>query len=447
MQDKLKGIGSIHFIGVGGISLSALAKLMHKLGKKVTGSDLRFGPSILDLMEEGITVWVGSEPKSIGAPDLAVYSSAIPDSDKELSYCCETGILTMERFDFLKLVSDCFKTVIAIGGTHGKTTTTAMLAYIMREAGLAFCAHIGGDVAGMGNLYYGGTDYFLTEACEYKKSLLHLNPQLAVVLNAESDHPDTFATIEDVYDTFREFLFANGRLSIVNADTEFFKKVKDCRPFTFGEGDYASFKISDVYEYKPGYYSFFLSYLGMPLSDIKLFVPGRHNVLNAAAAAAAAFMLHIEPAVIAKGIAEFAGVKRRFEKKGKLKGADIYIDYAHHPSEIKAALALARRITQGKLFAVFQPHTYSRTLRLMDEFSNSFTSCDEVLIVKEYGAREKMVEGGDALTLSKNVKHKKVSYYQETLSLAKYLARTVSKNDTVLILGAGDIDSLADILV
>lgn len=448
MRD-LQEYRKIHFIGIGGISVSALAKLMLSLGKEVSGSDAVFSPTVLSLMEAGVRVWIGSEPCMIDA-ELAVYSSAVPLTDPEVAYCKLLGMPVYERNEFLQIVASSFKSVIAIAGTHGKTTTTAMLAALLKKAGYGFCAHIGGDAVDMGNLYCSGEDFFITEACEYKRSLLKLKPDIAVVLNAEKDHPDTYSTVKELYDTFNAFLFSNPKcMPLVYRDCEYFDSCMLARDnvLTFGIKPESTFAIGEIREYKPGYYSFAIDYLGVPFSEIRLPIPGLHNVYNAAAAVAVACLLHIPSDTVVSGLESFKGVKRRFEKRGMLGRASVYHDYAHHPSEIKASIALARRITRGRLIAVFQPHTYSRTKQLFDEFSTCFYGCDDLYIVKEYAAREDKSQGLDAYTLYKNIVHEGCRYYKDTISLAKRLVQDAGDGDTVLVMGAGDIDSLCDLIV
>ncbi|MFW5780173.1 MAG: Mur ligase domain-containing protein, partial [Bacillota bacterium] len=253
----IKSLNKVHFIGAGGISLSALAKLMLKWGKNVSGSDTSFSNNVIELMELGADIWIGSDPSAIKKVDLAVYSSAIRENDNELSYCLANNIPIMERHIFLGLIAKEFYNTIAIGGTHGKTTCSAMLSYIMKESGKSFCGHIGGEVNDMGNLYYTGNRYFVTEACEYKKSLLSIPADIAVVLNAESDHPDTFSDLNDVYRTFDIFLTEQKNcLSLVCYDTDYYKnhfQSKFPGVLTFGTDINSTFIINEIKEYKMGY--------------------------------------------------------------------------------------------------------------------------------------------------------------------------------------------------
>ncbi|MDD4316570.1 MAG: UDP-N-acetylmuramate--L-alanine ligase [Clostridia bacterium] len=445
-------LSSVHFIGVGGISLSALAKLMLKLDIRVSGSDTVYSPAIIELMEKGADIWIGSKPELIGKPDLAVYSSAIADCDKELVFCRSSGIPVFERHLFLGRIAAAFPNTIAISGTHGKTTACGLLCAIFKHANKAFCGHVGGGVGnGIGNLYYSGDDFFVTEACEYRRSLLSVKANIAVVLNAESDHPDTYKSLSEIFETFDEFLFGKKEcLPLVCGDSDYYKKhllSSSRRAITFGSSPSDDFFITEIEECSGGCYSFAISYLGENITDIKLGIPGRHNVYNAAAAAAVSYLLHIDGQTIKQAIENFQGIKRRFERKGMIKGAEVIHDYAHHPSEIRAVLESAVKMTDGRLITVFQPHTYSRTAMLIDDFCRVFNGCDEVYIVKEYSARENSSQGMSAYDLFKRLENRNSFYYEEILSLAADLIKKTRAGDMILVLGAGDIEKLCDLLV
>ncbi len=450
-MQNISDIKNMHFIGIGGISLSALAKLMQLWGKNVTGSDMNYSPLIMDLMEKGIDVWIGSKPEFIGDCQLAVYSSAIADNDIELVYCKKNNIAAIERHLFLAEVAKQFNNTIAIAGTHGKTTACGMLSHIFKSASKKFCGHIGGDVLSLGNLVYTGNDYFITEACEYKKGLLNLPTQIALILNAEIDHPDTYSDINDLYTTFDDFLFAdNKRLAIVCSDTEYYSEYlnkKNLNLITYGKDINADYFISQVREYKNGYYSFALSYKNEHIFNIKMSLPGKYNIYNAVASIAISHLLHIDKFAIKEAIENFPGIKRRFEKKGLLKGATIYHDYAHHPSEIKAVIDIARQLTKGRVIVVFQPHTFSRTAVLFDDFLSAFKKSDELYLVKEFSARENSSQGKSAYDLYENMDNRNTFYYDDILLLAKHLIQHISSFDTVLVLGAGNVNRLCDLLV
>ncbi|MGI6213666.1 MAG: UDP-N-acetylmuramate--L-alanine ligase [Christensenellales bacterium] len=446
-------IDRIHFIGIGGISMSALAKLMCALGKKVSGSDANYSPALVELTECGIDAYIGSDPKKLEDAGLVVYSSAVPRDDAELSCAYSLNIPAAERFVFLGEVASYYDKCIAVAGTHGKTTVTAMIAHLLKRAGKSFTAHIGGYAKeGIGNMYIAGREYFLTEACEYKKSLLSLSPYMSIVLNAEYDHPDTYRDLAEVHETFNAFLNKTkpqGK-KIVCGDCDYYRKNLIGRSdiITYGLEEKNLFRASEIKEYKKGYFSFKVSYDNREIFEIFLNIIGEFNIYNALAAAAAARILGIEKAVIEETLSGFCGVKRRFQKMGQVNGGDVYIDYAHHPREIEAVLAAAEKIKKARTLIVFQPHTYSRTSSLINEFVECFKHYDELYIVKSYSSREQPEQGMTALDLYRHTAHKgNVQYFDNIVELAKYLSCSVRKDDQVLILGAGDIDCLAELII
>lgn len=447
----LKSIKSVHFIGIGGVSLSSLALLMRKKNIAVTGSDRSFSEKIPQLIECGCDVWIGTDPTRIGKPDLTVYTSAIGKDNEELIYCKNNGIPCKERYVLLGELASLFHYTVAVAGTHGKTTVTAMLTHVFIQAGLPFYGHVGGDMVDIGGFYYSGDKYFLTEACEYRKSLLSLQPDIGIVLNAESDHPDTYLNLSDVYDTFDCFL-ENSRLkglAITDGDTKYYQlRQAHSDTVTYGFNSNNRFTAENLYMHKKGFYGFTICDYGNPLCNIKLNVPGKHNVVNALACFTVASVLKLPSSVIATALNGFAGVKRRFEKTCLFCGATVYSDYAHHPSEIKAAIAAALEVkdTDRRLIVVFQPHTYSRTAKLYDEFLTCFSGCDELIICREYAARETPDKGLDAAALYRGIENIEKSYCDNIVDIAAHLIKTVSPDDLILVLGAGDIVNLCSLL-
>ncbi len=328
-----------------------------------------------------------------------------------------------------------------------------MIAHLLRYARFSFTAHIGGYANdGISNLYVAGREYFVTEACEYKKSLLSLKPYISIVLNAEHDHPDTYKDATEVYNTFCSFLnntCANGS-KIVCGDTEFYRTTlaghKDI--FTYGKEQYNLLQAVKIAEYKKGYFQFEIKYKKQLVGRIALNVIGEFNIYNALATVGVGIKLGIKKEIIEQALSNFSGVERRFQKKGSLNGGEVYIDYAHHPKEIQATLIAAEKVKKKRLLVVFQPHTYTRTSSLINEFISCFNYYDELYIVKSYSARETPEQGMTALDLYRNIAHKGgVQYYDNILELANYLSQTCQKDDIVLILGAGDIDCLADLII
>lgn len=447
LTDALK---KVHFIGIGGISLSSLALYLNENGVSVSGSDRSFSDKLVELNEKGCRVWVGSCPENIKNPDLVVFSSAIPPCDEELSFCRGKNFPCMERNAFLGLLCDDFSYCIGVSGTHGKTTVTSMLIKIFHDANKKFFGHVGGETPDFGNCFFSGNDYFITEACEYKKSFLYLKPKIGIVLNAEADHPDTYENVEEIYDAFYLFLHnakSNGGLAIVNGDSVFYeKRLRFDDVITFGISEKNRFRATDIYEYKQGYKEFLICDYGNPVGHIRLPIPGEHNVYNALSAFVCAYLAGIPAETVCAALNTFKGVKRRLEYVCKYLGCDVYCDYAHHPSEIKAALNTLSDMSSGKITAVFQPHTFSRTARLFDEFLRCFDRAERLIIVKEYPAREKPSDGKSASDLYKAVDFKEKYYCDNIIDAIVLLDKKILPDDVVVVLGAGDVVNICNII-
>lgn len=439
----------VHFIGIGGISLSALAKLAISFGAEVSGSDQKEGEKLNELRLLGAKVWTGSHPELIDA-DIAVFTSAIAPDDPELVFVKKNVEKVFERHEFLGQISRGYKKVIAVSGTHGKTTTTAMLTEIFKAADMSFTAHIGGDIVGSSNLVGSGTDYFITEACEYKRSFLSLMPDIAVILNVESDHPDCFTSDADLCAAFSEFaknVKENGSV-VVKQGYEDICKDAHTVSFAFknscvGDCAYEAVKIQ---EHNMLENSFSVYEHGEKLCDISLSLFGAHNILNAIASCAAARLCGIDIQTIKRALENFSGVKRRFEQTGTINGASVIFDYAHHPSEIRAAISVARKMFP-RLAVIFQPHTYSRTKSLLPAFMTCFSEADALSILPTYPAREKESEGYSAERLFTELlcKHQKTALtsrynkFGNLLEAACYIQKSSLDFDCFLLLGAGDI--------
>lgn len=440
----------VHLLGIGGVSMSSIAMLLTKFNIKVSGQDKVFSEKLLTLSEEGITVYVGTQISALDGVDLVVYSSAIKKDSEELIYCKENNIPAMERYLFLGEVSRLFEHTIAVAGTHGKTTTTSMLTKVMMDASIPFCAHIGGEALGIGNFYYSGEKYFVTEACEYRQSLLSLKPDIAVVLNAESDHPDTYKNLEELYNTFDDFI-SSSKITIINGDTNYYKnrQYHNKSIITFGLEKNNHYVIANLTELENGCYGYDLEHFGIPLCHIILNIEGMHHVYNSAAAIIATSLVKVCLQGAVNSLYNFQGVQRRFQKLGLCEGALVISDYAHHPTEISASIATAKKKIKrcGKLYVVFQPHTFSRTFSLFADFLKCFNNTDCLIICKEYSARETPDMGISARQLFDNIEHKTKYYYDNVLDIAGNLIERIKPDDIVLILGAGDIDNLGKILL
>lgn len=432
--------------------MSALAKLMILKGYVVTGSDKRYSAEAESLAAWGAYVYVGSDEEIIKNTDLVVYSQAIPSDDAELEFCRRHNVKTVRRDYFLAEVAARYDTVVAVAGTHGKTTATAMLARIFKESGELFTAHVGGNTFDAGNLICKGDKFFVTEACEYKRSFLALRPDVAVILNVEADHPDTYRSKDELFAAFASYVMnvRDGGVAVVNADTEFYRMNKCTYKdmYTFSVDSPSDCRAVNIRLLTNGRYGFSIFHKGYPDSDISLKVAGRHNIYNALAAYLAATACGIEREAVIRGLESFGGVGGRYEFKGICSGAEVYVDYAHHPTEIRAAISTALLTARGgRVITVFQPHTLSRTEALFDGFLNAFCDSDAVFVFKEYKARE--TSGGKtAYELYEALRARHEAYYfDDTIALANAVSAYCRKGDVLLILGAGDISSLASLIV
>lgn len=411
--------------------MSALAKWLHGCGKRVAGSDMRESVYTEELRSAGIHVCTtGGE--SVRGYEAVVYTDAVPETDRQLAEAAALGITVISRGQLLYEMSRNFGNVIAVSGCHGKTTCTAMLAHIFKAAGKGFCAHIGGRDVEFSNYFRSGDEFFITEACEYKKNFLLLKPDVAVILNTRPDHMECYGGEEELKACYAGFA------SSADVTVKLYGE-NCCEGLTFGfdkNADYhARFIDCDMGNYT------FTAYEGdRELGQIKLRVYGKHNVLNALAAISVARSSHISFPDIKRGLEEFRGVERRFEKLGTVGGAAWIADYAHHPDEIRESIRTAKKIAEGRVFVVFQPHTYSRTKNLMKNFIRVLSPQSHLMIYKTYAAREYFDDKGSALTLSQKVKRSR--YGEEERDIADFAAGA-GKGDVVLFLGAGDIYDIA----
>ena len=442
----LKGLESVkklYFIGIGGISMSALAKFLTTQGYEVSGSDAVRGEETENLAFYGVKVFVGvdSERAELKSADIVVYTDAIAEdhAERKQAAACKKRILS--RADLLAIVCDNFQSVVAIAGSHGKTTCTSMCAHILKSIGVPFTAHIGGEDSLLGNFHFTGRDYLVTEACEYKRNLLKIKPSVAVLLNIDRDHMECYRDENDLAECFKNYCLS-AKTAFVCADDERSRNL----------GEFATFAINDTLadyratELRAGAerYSFTVEEYGKPLCRIRLKAIGRCNVYNALAAFAAMRSLGFHEKEIRVGLENFTAVKRRFERIGAFQGASFICDYAHHPKEIRSTIATAEGICKGRLFVVFQPHTYSRTKLLMREFIEVLRPIQHLMIYKTFPAREKYDGEGSAETLAQSVG----SLYSENIyTLKTWLKKTVREGDVVLFLGAGDVYYAAQYLL
>lgn len=440
----LQKVKKVYFIGIGGISMSALAKLLATCGYAVSGSDAQKSERILSLKAYGVKTYIGADAdrKEIFSADAVVYTDAIPSEHVELVRAKALKKKTFSRADLLKIVCESFPHTIAVAGSHGKTTCTSICAHVLKSVGVPFTAHIGGEDSVLSNFYTTGTEYFVTEACEYKKNLLKIRAEGAVLLNVDFDHMECYDGEEDLLSCFREYV-RSAKTAFVCADDERCVRLGDFPSFGIQSAlsDYRAVDLRAVGER----YSFTLEEYGKALCRVRLKAIGKCNVYNALATFAVMRSFGFNEKEILRGVETFQAVKRRFERLGTYHGASFICDYAHHPREITATVATAKGVCRGRLFVVFQPHTYSRTKLLMSEFETVLRKIDDLMIYKTFPAREKYDAEGSAETLASCVGN--CLYAENVYVLKTWLRKTVREGDTVLFLGAGDVYYVAQYLL
>ncbi len=448
---KLKG-KRFHFIGIGGISMSALAQMLAKEKIYVQGSDITENEETKILKQKGIKVFLGHDEKNLNGCDAVVYTSAIHSDNCELAKARQDGLLVIKRAELLGAIAEGYKTVIAVSGSHGKTTTTAMLAEIFMQAGLKPTIHVGGEIKSINSNYkIGKKQYFITEACEYMDNFLYIKPDISVVLNIDSDHLDYFKNLDGVKASFDKFVQGTkeGGICVACADdinSSFLLKEKNVS--TFGQGVSNDIYAKNIKEYKPGYYAFDVYFSRHRLGKVELGILGEHNIYNALASIMVALVCGVDFCDIKFVLENFSGTARRSEKVGEINGAVVYHDYAHHPMQIKKMMLLAKDLVKnnnGKILAVFEPHTYSRTKFLLEDFAKSFDGADHVIFAPAYSAREDLSEGYEADTLANKTKEyvKEVEYIKGYDNIFNRIKKLANINDVVFILGAGTIEQLA----
>ncbi len=444
---RLKGLRSIeklYFIGIGGISMSSLAKFLATRGYKVSGSDAFQNEETNQLAFYGIEVFIGEdgERDSLAQADAVVFTDAIFEAHAELKKAQELKKRLISRADLLKIVSEEFPRVTAVAGSHGKTTCTSMCAHVLRSVGAPFTAHIGGEDSVFGNFYSSGQEHFITEACEYKKNMLKLTPSVGVVLNIDKDHMECYQTEEELIESFKRYCH-NSKTAFVCGDNAGCGKLGDFG--TFGiENPFCDYRAVDL-RAKDERYSFTIEEYGKQVCRVRLNAIGKCNVYNALAAFAAMRSYGFNIEEVKRGVESFQAVKRRFEKIGTYRGASFVCDYAHHPKEILSTVATAQNVCKGELYVIFQPHTYSRTRLLMKEFVDVLRKVKNLMIYKTYPAREKYDQEGSAETLRNRIGS---CLYSENIYVLKtWIKKTLKEGDMALFLGAGDIYYAAQYLL
>lgn len=446
----------IFFCGIGGISMSGLAEILHQRGFKVCGSDMKSTEITEHLKSLGIEVFIGQSSENITDDiDLFVYTAAIKNDNHEMLEAISKNISYMERSKFLGLMMKNYKFVTAISGTHGKTTTTSMISHILLEAKKDPTICVGGILDAInGNVRIGKSQYFVVEACEYCDSFLKFFPYIGVILNIEADHLDYFKDIDQIRNSFSKFakLIPKEGSLVINSDIDNFENIISnirCNVITFGINSKAMWTAKNISFNNKSIAAFDIYYKNSYINKIRLSVPGIHNVYNALAACAAAYAQDIEIKDIINGLHAFCGTHRRFEYKGEVNGITIIDDYAHHPTEIKATLKVAKDYEHKKLWCVFQPHTYSRTKALLEDFASSFDFVDKLIVTDIFAAREKNTVGISSLDLVDKIKEKgkDVTYIQSFDDIQNYIINNAQEGDLLITMGAGNVDIIGNNLI
>lgn len=440
----------IHIIGIGGIGLSAIARVLLARGVQVSGSDQTASPITDELARRGAKIFIGHRAENLGDVDLVLVTSAAPEDNPEIVAARRRKLRIVKRYEFFPELTAGKKT-IAVAGTHGKTTTTGMIAMILANAGLDPDAVIGGVIPELGgNARAGQGDYFVIEADEYDRAFLGLRPTIAVVTSIEMDHPDVYRDVEEVASAFREFMQLVPRDGCVIGCGDFAKVTTELqrlgtRVVRYGFNADNDWRASAITPNTRGGSDFVVWRGREEIGDWRLEIPGRHNILNALAAIAAANQVGVDLEIARQTLQEFRGVARRFEIKGEFRGITIVDDYAHHPTEIRAALATARtRFPDRKIWAVFQPHTFSRTEALLDEFADALADADHVIVTEIYAARERNERGVSGMQIINRMSHRDARFIASLDAVMEFLIKHLNVGDVLITLGAGDVNRVGE---
>lgn len=438
----------VHFIGIGGISMSGLAEILLEEGFTISGSDAKQSALTDSLAKKGATIYIGQKASNLSIrPALVVYTAAIREDNEEFKAAVDAGIPMLSRAELLGQIMDNYEKSIAVAGTHGKTTTTSMISQILLVAKADPTISVGGILESIGgNIRVGGSEVFITEACEYTNSFLHFHPKYSIITSVEAEHLDFFKDIEDIRRSFHEFAgnTSHDGVLIINGQIEALDQITNnlsCSVTTYGLCENDDFYAKNITYNDHACGTYTLMHKTEDLGTVSLSVPGKHNVSNSLAAIALCLNLGLPLDVIKKGLLQFGGTKRRFEYKGTKNGITVIDDYAHHPTEVAATLTAARNYPHGRIICVFQPHTYSRTKAFLSDFARVLSMADIVVLADIYAAREKNTIGissKDLLTeLQKNGQE---SYYFPSFDeIETFLSEKCINNDLLITMGAGDV--------
>lgn len=445
----------VHFIGIGGISMSGLALILANLGFKVSGSDIKSTNITEQLTDKGIKIYIGHDQSNIKGSDIIVHTAAIKEDNPEMIKAKELGLPIIERSVLLGEIMKKYQYSIGISGTHGKTTTTSMVSLSLLNAGYDPTITVGGELESIGgNLKIGNSQYFVTEACEYVESFLKFHPYIAIILNIDEDHLDYYKDINEIAEAFLKYakLVPNDGYLIINNDDPRKDKIIDnvaCNKVTFGINNTSDYQAVNICFNELGFPNFDVLHADTLLGKVQLNIPGTHNIYNSLASVACSMKLGINFETCKNSLLKFKGAKRRFEIKGKINNATIIDDYAHHPTEISATLKAADKYPHNKIWCIFQPHTYSRTKALLGEFSEAFCNADKIIITDIYAAREKNtfeIHSKDLVAKLQDNK-KDAIYIKDFDEIYSFIKQNFKENDLIITMGAGDIYKVGEMLL
>ena len=455
--DNIRKYKNIHMIGIGGVSMSGIAAILNNWGFTITGSDWAKSETTDKLNSMGIKVTIGHNVENVSNSDIVVYSAAIKDDDPEMVEAKKLNIPTIERADFLGELTRCYRDTICISGTHGKTTTTSMVSLCFVEALKDPSIQVGAFLKQLdGNYRIGNSEHFIIEACEYVESFLKFSPKAEIVLNIDNDHLDYFKNFDNIKNAFIKYvkLLPTDGLLIINGDDSTcleLSEYTDAKIVTYGiNNKHTNFFAENISFDNDGFAEFDVYYNNDFFDKIKLSVPGMHNVLNALACISLCNEYGIDKESIKSALLKFTGAHRRFEFKGKINNiASVYDDYGHHPTEISATVKSLMNKKYNKSWVVFQPHTYSRTKNLLDDFAKSLLDFDNIIVLDIYAAREKNIYNitsedlvNKIISLGKNAKY--IPNFEEC---TKYIKDNIQENDIVMTLGAGTVTEIGSMLI
>ena len=446
----------VHFMGIGGISMSGLAEILLREGFTISGSDMKESALTKQLEEKGVKVFYGQIADNItSAIDLVVYTAAIREDNEEWQAAKEANIPMLTRAQLLGQIMDNYANSIAVSGTHGKTTTTSMISQVLLEANTDPTITVGGILSAIdGNLRVGQSEVFISEACEYTNSFLNFRPKYSIILNVEAEHLDFFKDLEDVRNSFKKFAAntRSGGATIINGEIEDYEELVAELPhqvITYGFDSRFDFYAEDIRFDERACGIFTAMHAGKEIMKVHLNVPGMHNVSNALATIALATLMELPTEEVIVGLRKFGGANRRFQYKGEVNGVTVIDDYAHHPTEIQATLDAAANYEHKRLVLIFQPHTYSRTQAFLKEFAEVLSQADVLVLAEIYAAREKNTLGISSKDILDLVKEKgtEAYYFPSFDEIENFLLKNCMNGDLLITMGAGNVVEIGESLL